>query len=66
MNSAHRKPLPGTRLDYFDAREAVEAIRGVEASLELPLSMQGSFRGAALAFEASLSNTLLLDRKSVV
>ncbi|WP_416146081.1 hypothetical protein, partial [Pseudomonas aeruginosa] len=24
MNSAHRKPLPGTRLDYFDAREAVE------------------------------------------
>ncbi|MGV8469016.1 hypothetical protein, partial [Pseudomonas aeruginosa] len=26
MNSAHRKPLPGTRLDYFDAREAVEAI----------------------------------------
>lgn len=27
MNSAHRKPLPGTRLDYFDARAAVEAIR---------------------------------------
>lgn len=26
MNTAHRKPLPGTRLDYFDAREAVEAI----------------------------------------
>ncbi len=23
----HRKPLPGTDLDYFDAREAVEAIR---------------------------------------
>ena len=27
MNSAYRKPLPGTRLDYFDAREAVNAIR---------------------------------------
>ncbi len=27
MNSAHRKPLPGTSLDWFDAREAVEAIR---------------------------------------
>ncbi|MEZ5465996.1 MAG: Fe/S-dependent 2-methylisocitrate dehydratase AcnD [Lysobacteraceae bacterium] len=27
MNSAHRKPLPGTDHDYFDAREAVEAIR---------------------------------------
>jgi iron-sulfur-dependent 2-methylisocitrate dehydratase len=26
MNQAHRKPLPGTSLDWFDAREAVEAI----------------------------------------
>ncbi|CAJ0780060.1 Aconitate hydratase A [Ralstonia thomasii] len=27
MNTTHRKPLPGTKLDYFDAREAVEAIQ---------------------------------------
>jgi 2-methylcitrate dehydratase (2-methyl-trans-aconitate forming) len=27
MNTAHRKPLPGTSLDYFDARAAVEAIQ---------------------------------------
>jgi aconitate hydratase len=27
MNTVHRKPLPGTTLDYFDAREAVEAIQ---------------------------------------
>ncbi|MGN8064883.1 Fe/S-dependent 2-methylisocitrate dehydratase AcnD [Ralstonia sp.] len=27
MNTTHRKPLPGTKLDYFDAREAVEAIK---------------------------------------
>ncbi|CAG2157624.1 Aconitate hydratase A [Cupriavidus yeoncheonensis] len=27
MNTAHRKPLPGTKLDFFDAREAVEAIQ---------------------------------------
>ena len=27
MNSNYRKPLPGTVLDYFDAREAVEAIQ---------------------------------------
>jgi aconitate hydratase len=27
MNTAHRKPLPGTSLDYFDAREAVNAIQ---------------------------------------
>jgi iron-sulfur-dependent 2-methylisocitrate dehydratase len=27
MNTANRKPLPGTKLDYFDARAAVEAIK---------------------------------------
>ncbi|HGY9624995.1 TPA: Fe/S-dependent 2-methylisocitrate dehydratase AcnD [Pseudomonas putida] len=27
MNTAFRKPLPGTGLDYFDARAAVEAIK---------------------------------------
>ncbi len=27
MNTAYRKPLPGTNLEYFDARAAVEAIQ---------------------------------------
>lgn len=27
MNKANRKPLPGTKLDYFDARAAVDAIQ---------------------------------------
>ena len=27
MNTAYRKPLPGTALDYFDARAAVDAIQ---------------------------------------
>jgi aconitate hydratase len=27
MNTTHRKPLPGTSLDYFDACEAVDAIQ---------------------------------------
>ena len=27
MNSTHRKPLPGTNLDYFDTRAAVDAIK---------------------------------------
>jgi iron-sulfur-dependent 2-methylisocitrate dehydratase len=27
MNTAFRKPLPGTNLDYFDTRAAIEAIR---------------------------------------
>ncbi|MBB1267888.1 Fe/S-dependent 2-methylisocitrate dehydratase AcnD [Shewanella sp. SR44-3] len=26
MNSSYRKPLPGTKLDFFDTREAVDAI----------------------------------------
>ena len=26
MNSANRKPLPGTKLDYFDAQEAVDTL----------------------------------------
>ncbi|WP_101926005.1 MULTISPECIES: Fe/S-dependent 2-methylisocitrate dehydratase AcnD [Luteimonas] len=34
MNSQHRKSLPGTTLDWFDAREAVDAIRpGAYATL---------------------------------
>jgi len=34
MNSQYRKNLPGTQLDYFDAREAVDAIeRGAYAKL---------------------------------
>ena len=27
MNTTYRKPLPGTRLDWFDARAAVDAIQ---------------------------------------
>ncbi|MCS6120651.1 Fe/S-dependent 2-methylisocitrate dehydratase AcnD [Shewanella baltica] len=27
MNTQYRKPLPGTQLDYFDTREAVEAVQ---------------------------------------
>ncbi|MES2260861.1 MAG: Fe/S-dependent 2-methylisocitrate dehydratase AcnD [Pseudomonadota bacterium] len=34
MNTLNRKPLPGTKLDYFDARAAVDAIRpGAYATL---------------------------------
>ena len=34
MNTQYRKPLPGTSLEYFDAREAVEAIQpGAYATL---------------------------------
>ncbi|WP_079435923.1 MdtB/MuxB family multidrug efflux RND transporter permease subunit [Zoogloea sp. LCSB751] len=45
---------------------AVEAIRSAEAELGLPASIETSFQGAALAFQASLTNTLLLILAAVV
>ena len=52
---------PGTSLG-----QAVKAIQAQIAGMQLPLSVQTSFQGAALAFQASLSNTLLLILAAVV
>ena len=46
--------------------DAVIAIRGAERDMGLPSSMQTSFQGAALAFQSSLSNTLLLILAAIV
>jgi multidrug efflux pump len=46
--------------------EAVEAIKAEQAALNLPASIETSFQGAALAFQASLANTLLLILAAVV
>lgn len=46
--------------------EAVTAIRSAEQDLQLPASVQMSFQGAALAFQASLTNTLLLILAAIV
>jgi multidrug efflux pump len=46
--------------------EAIDAIRSVEQGIGLPASVQTSFQGAALAFQASLSNTLLLILAAIV
>ncbi|APW36876.1 multidrug transporter subunit MdtB [Rhodoferax koreense] len=45
---------------------AVDAIKAEEAALDMPASMETSFQGAALAFQASLSNTLLLILAAIV
>jgi multidrug efflux pump len=45
---------------------AVEAIKAEVAAAQLPASIDTSFQGAALAFQASLSNTLLLILAAVV
>jgi len=46
--------------------EAVQAIKTEEAALALPPSIETSFQGAAKAFQASLSNTLLLILAAIV
>jgi len=45
---------------------AVDAIRAEEAKLDLPVSIETSFQGAAEAFRASLTSTLLLILAAVV
>jgi hypothetical protein len=48
-NAQYRKPLPGTQLDYFDAREAVNAIApapGTDSPTQ-PASMPSRIRSAS-------------------
>jgi multidrug efflux pump len=52
---------PGSSLGH-----AVDAIRAAEKEMGLPLSVQTRFQGAALAFQASLDNTLLLILAAIV
>jgi multidrug efflux pump len=46
--------------------KAVDAIQAAEAEIKLPASIETSFQGAALAFQASLTNTVLLVLAAVV
>ena len=46
--------------------DAVEAIHVAEKEIGLPISVQTSFQGAALAFQSSLNNTLLLILAAIV
>jgi multidrug efflux pump len=46
--------------------EAVESIQVAEKEISMPLSVMTAFQGAALAFQASLTNTLLLIVAAVV
>ena len=46
--------------------DAVKAIEAAERELALPASIRTSFQGAALAFRASLTNTLLLILAAIV
>ncbi len=46
--------------------DAVSAIRDASKALAMPVSVETSFQGAALAFQASLDNTLLLILAAIV
>jgi multidrug efflux pump len=46
--------------------EAVTAIRNAKGDLDMPISVETSFQGAALAFQSSLNNTLLLIMAAIV
>jgi multidrug efflux pump len=52
---------PGSSLGH-----AVNSIRDAEAQLGLPVSVRTRFQGAALAFQSSLTNTLLLILAAIV
>ncbi len=52
---------PGAALGH-----AVDAIKAAEQELAMPASIESSFQGAALAFQSSLTNTLLLIIAAVI
>src|SRR5258708_291266 len=67
----HQGQSPASTISFNLARgaslgDAVRAIEGVQAEIGLPPSVRTSFQGAALAFRASLTNTLWLILAAVV
>ncbi|KAA0179760.1 Fe/S-dependent 2-methylisocitrate dehydratase AcnD [Cupriavidus gilardii] len=65
MNTAYRKPLPGTGLDYFDARAAVDAIQP-GAYDKLPYTSRVLAENLVRRCDPSLLNaalTQLIERK---
>jgi multidrug efflux pump len=75
----HTAPLSINHLGQFPAAtisfnlapgaslgDAVQAINAAKQEIGLPLSVQTSFQGAALAFQASLTNTLLLILAAII
>ncbi|MFZ6743134.1 MdtB/MuxB family multidrug efflux RND transporter permease subunit [Undibacterium sp. JH2W] len=67
----HAAQFPAATISFNLAQgaalgDAVNAIKAEEAALHLPVSVETSFQGAALAFQASLSSTLLLILAAIV
>ncbi|GGL99798.1 resistance-nodulation-cell division (RND) efflux transporter [Pseudomonas asuensis] len=67
----HAGQLPAATISFNLSKgvslgEAVESIRQAEEDLQMPATIDTHFQGAALAFESSLSSTLLLILAAVV
>jgi multidrug efflux pump len=67
----HAGQLPAATISFnlspgYSLGDAVDAIEKAKQELGLPLSVLTSFQGAALAFSASLTNTLFLIIAAVV
>ena len=67
----HLAQFPSTTISFNLAPgnslgDAVKAINAAEQALGVPASVQTSFQGAALAFQSSLDNTLLLILAAIV
>ncbi len=71
MQIDHLGQFPSTTVSFNVARgaslgEAVDAVRDAAREIGLPPSIMTSFQGAALAFQASLVNELLLILAAIV
>jgi multidrug efflux pump len=67
----HLGQFPATTVSFnlapgYSLGEAVEAIKQVETGMKIPASISTNFQGAALAFQASLTNTILLILAAIV
>ena len=71
LSISHLGQFPAVTISFNVATDAslgdaVKAIRATEENIGLPASTQTSFQGAALAFQSSLNNTLLLILAAIV
>jgi multidrug efflux pump len=71
LQIGHLAQFPAATVSFNLSRkaslgEAVEAVKRAEADVGLPVSVMTSFQGAALAFQASLSNELFLILAAIV
>jgi multidrug efflux pump len=75
LSISHIGQFPSATISFNLARqgnsgaslgEAVDAIRTAQQEMGVPLSVQTRFEGAALAFQSSLTNTLLLIIAAII